>query len=168
MTRLASLFNFRDFVNPLQHWQEREGLQQDRNNEIILCQRRIARQTASHVHVTKTTTNSNFTKRIKKNKLKKLKTKDDSNWIWSTSQLFIDILGSLKPNAEWCVMEFPVKKNVLFYACCEEPYVDLTYILRIERKPLSYVFNLILPCICITVLTVLSFCLPPESGITLL
>ena len=74
------------------------------------------------------------------------------------------MLGSLKPNAEWCVMEFPVKKNILYYACCEEPYVDLTYTLRIERKPLSYVFNLILPCICITILTVLSFCLPPESG----
>ncbi|XP_028399211.1 acetylcholine receptor subunit alpha-type acr-16-like isoform X2 [Dendronephthya gigantea] len=73
-------------------------------------------------------------------------------------------LGSFKASAEWCVMEFPVKKNVLFYACCEEPYVDLTYTLRIERKPLSYVFNLILPCICITILTVLSFCLPPESG----
>ena len=76
-------------------------------------------------------------------------------------------LGSFKTSAEWCVMEFPVKKNVLYYACCEEPYVDLTYTLRIERKPLSYVFNLILPCICITVLTVLSFCLPPESGNTM-
>ena len=81
-----------------------------------------------------------------------------------TKGFFIDIVGSFKANAEWCVMEFPVKKNVLFYACCEEPYVDLTYTLRIERKPLSYVFNLILPCICITILTVLSFCLPPESG----
>jgi len=54
------------------------------------------------------------------------------------------------PNSEWTLVQMHVERNVLFYSCCAEPYPDITYTVQMRRKPLFYVFNMIMPCVFIT------------------
>jgi len=49
------------------------------------------------------------------------------------------------------------------YPCCPEPYPDLTFVIAIQRIPIFYVIVLIIPCILLSVLTLVSFWLPPET-----
>lgn len=67
-------------------------------------------------------------------------------------------------NGEWSLLEMPSKRNKVTYNCCPDPFYDVTLNLIIKRKPLYYVFNLILPCALISTLTLILFFLPPESG----
>lgn len=53
-------------------------------------------------------------------------------------------------NGEWQLIEFPAKRNVIYYVCCPEPYPDVTFTLQIQRLALFYYMNLIIPCLLIT------------------
>ena len=64
---------------------------------------------------------------------------------------------------EWEIVTSSAKKNVIVYACCPEPFIDLTFELIIKRKPAFYNYILILPCILLSSLTLVLFWLPPES-----
>jgi len=64
---------------------------------------------------------------------------------------------------EWKLLEHSAKRHELYYPCCEEPFVDLTYTIRVKRIPLFYSFILVLPCVLLSLLTLVSFWLPPES-----
>ncbi len=74
---------------------------------------------------------------------------DDSNYI---------------KNSEWTLLKLHAKRNIRFYSCCAEPYPDVTYTIQIRRKPLFYVFNMILPCMLITLVALLGFYIPSDSG----
>lgn len=52
-------------------------------------------------------------------------------------------------NGEFDLVSFSSVKHIEHYSCCLEPYPDITYVIKIRRRPLFYVFNLILPCILI-------------------
>lgn len=58
----------------------------------------------------------------------------------------------------------PGRKNTINYACCPEPYVDVTFTIQIRRRTLYYFFNLIVPCVLISSMALLGFTLPPDSG----
>lgn len=53
-------------------------------------------------------------------------------------------------NGEWDLVNFPAKRNELYYVCCKEPYPDVTYTLNIRRKSTYYYINIIIPCLVIT------------------
>ena len=93
-----------------------------------------------------------------------------------------DISGFI-PNGEWALLgelkymetriffhqDFtasgvPGKLNEVIYECCPEPYLDITFIIKIRRRTLYYFFNLIVPCLLISSMAVLDFTLPPDSG----
>jgi len=61
-------------------------------------------------------------------------------------------------------VDVPTKHNTKFYDCCVEPYVDITFTIHIRRRTLYYGFNLIIPCALISMLTLLTFILPPGEG----
>ena len=61
----------------------------------------------------------------------------------------------------WVILLF---RNVKFYTCCDEPYLDITFNITMRRKTLFYTVNLIIPCMGISFLTVLVFYLPSDSG----
>ena len=52
----------------------------------------------------------------------------------------------------------------MIYECCPEPYLDITFVIKIRRRTLYYFFNLIVPCLLISSMAVLDFTLPPDSG----
>ena len=67
-------------------------------------------------------------------------------------------------NSEWILIKLHVEWNLVYYSCCIEPYPDITYYIQIRRRPLFYVFNMILPCILITLVALLGFYIPSDSG----
>ncbi|KYQ48368.1 Neuronal acetylcholine receptor subunit alpha-7 [Trachymyrmex zeteki] len=58
-------------------------------------------------------------------------------------------VSNYQANGEFHLLDFTARRNVEYYSCCEEPYPDITYEIRLRRRPMFYVFNLILPCILI-------------------
>ena len=64
---------------------------------------------------------------------------------------------------EWELISSPGRKTVVKYPCCPEPYPDLSFVVAIQRIPIFYVIVLIIPCILLSLLTLVSFWLPPET-----
>lgn len=58
-------------------------------------------------------------------------------------------MSNYQANGEFDLLDFSARRNVEYYSCCSEPYPDITYEIRLRRRPMFYVFNLILPCILI-------------------
>ena len=73
-------------------------------------------------------------------------------------------LANYVANGEWDLISSSLVRNVVYYPCCHEPFPDVTITLIIRRKILYYMYNVILPCLMMSTLTLLVFCLPPESG----
>ncbi|XP_065337703.1 neuronal acetylcholine receptor subunit alpha-7 isoform X8 [Cloeon dipterum] len=93
------------------------------------------------------------------------------SWTYDGNQLDLVLksetggdLSDFITNGEWHLIGMPGKKNTIVYACCPEPYVDITFTIQIRRRTLYYFFNLIVPCVLISSMALLGFTLPPESG----
>ena len=67
-------------------------------------------------------------------------------------------------NSEWELLEFSVKRHVVVFSCCPEPYVFMTYHIVLKRRPLFYLFNMVMPCVMITLVALLGFYMPSDSG----
>lgn len=91
---------------------------------------------------------------------------------WTFEVVDLDIHADKSPlhstqyvkSAEWDLMAASRKRNVQSYACCDYPFSDVTIEFVFQRKPLFYIFNLIIPCVIIVSMVLLGFFLPPESG----
>ena len=73
-------------------------------------------------------------------------------------------IASFVTNSEFDITRMPLKRNVVIYNCCPEPYPDVTFYIHLKRKPMFYVLNLLFPCILITTVALLGFLLPPDAG----
>jgi len=60
--------------------------------------------------------------------------------------------------------EVPAYRHEVMYECCPDPYIDITFFIRIRRLSLYYSFNLIIPCAVISLLALFTFILPPDEG----
>ena len=67
-------------------------------------------------------------------------------------------------NTAWDLIDIKAERNEVFYSCCPEPYPDVTFTIIIERRPLFYLYNLVLPCLFMLIIPVMGFYLPVESG----
>jgi nicotinic acetylcholine receptor, invertebrate len=73
-------------------------------------------------------------------------------------------LSNYVPNGEWDLLDTSYQVNIVRYACCPEPFPDITFYVRIRRRILYYLYSVVFPCVMLSILTLLVFCLPPESG----
>ncbi|ESO85361.1 hypothetical protein LOTGIDRAFT_210710 [Lottia gigantea] len=88
------------------------------------------------------------------------------NWMDFTPQAEdepID-LSSYMNNSEWDLLSISQQKNSRRHSCCPEKHPFLTFMLHIRRKTFYYIFNIIVPCSMLSILTLLTFWLPPTSG----
>uniref|UniRef100_A0AC35TKB6 Neur_chan_LBD domain-containing protein n=1 Tax=Rhabditophanes sp. KR3021 TaxID=114890 RepID=A0AC35TKB6_9BILA len=91
---------------------------------------------------------------------------------WTYSGLNLDLqpeeggfdISEYLPNGEWTLPMTTVARSERFYECCPEPYPDVTFYLHLRRRTLYYGFNLIMPFVLTTAISLLSFALPPEAG----
>lgn len=60
--------------------------------------------------------------------------------------------------------DMPAQRNIVNYTTGTEEYHDITFSIRMRRRPIYYLINLIIPCIIIAFLAVLTFSLPPDAG----
>ncbi|XP_054626406.1 neuronal acetylcholine receptor subunit alpha-7a isoform X2 [Dunckerocampus dactyliophorus] len=84
-------------------------------------------------------------------------------WSVDLTMLEADISNYIA-NVEWDLVVVSGKKNDRIYECCPEPYPDVTYTIVIRRRTLYYGLNLLLPCVLISILALLVFLLPADSG----
>ena len=73
-------------------------------------------------------------------------------------------LSNYVVNGEWELLSIKIVRNVVTYSCCPEPFPDVTFHVHIRRRILYYMYNVVFPCIMMSALTLLVFCLPPDSG----
>uniref|UniRef100_A0A0K0ERV6 Neuronal acetylcholine receptor subunit alpha-10-like n=1 Tax=Strongyloides stercoralis TaxID=6248 RepID=A0A0K0ERV6_STRER len=91
---------------------------------------------------------------------------------WSYHGFQVDItnrsenvdLTNYVPSGGFDLVKVHQKRRVATYTCCPEPYPDVTFYIHIRRKTLYYMYNVIFPCIMMSILTLLVFYLPPDSG----
>ncbi|CEF66727.1 Nicotinic acetylcholine receptor family and Neurotransmitter-gated ion-channel transmembrane domain and Neurotransmitter-gated ion-channel family and Neurotransmitter-gated ion-channel ligand-binding domain and Nicotinic acetylcholine-gated receptor, transmembrane domain-containing protein [Strongyloides ratti] len=67
-------------------------------------------------------------------------------------------------STEWHLNMVKSEKQTTFYSCCEEAYPYIDIMISIQRRPLFYIFNLILPCVLISIIALLGFYMPSDSG----
>ena len=73
-------------------------------------------------------------------------------------------LSKYTNSTEFKLVSMKSQRNVQYYACCKEPFIDITYTVIVKRRSLFYVVNLILPLVMLSLLTALAFIVPPETG----
>uniref|UniRef100_A0A914DII9 Uncharacterized protein n=1 Tax=Acrobeloides nanus TaxID=290746 RepID=A0A914DII9_9BILA len=73
-------------------------------------------------------------------------------------------LSNYVTSGEFELVKVHQKRRVITYSCCPEPYPDITFYIHIRRKTLYYFYNVIFPCALLSILTLLVFFLPPDSG----
>ncbi|XP_064634048.1 neuronal acetylcholine receptor subunit alpha-10-like isoform X2 [Lineus longissimus] len=93
-----------------------------------------------------------------------------SSWSYLTPQLDLwnaTVSGDTSVfvrNGEWHLLDMPVKREEVYTNCCADPWSIVTYNIVIQRRPLYYVYNLMVPCVCLLGTAMTGFLLPPESG----
>lgn len=91
---------------------------------------------------------------------------------WSYTKSVLDLrlekdtadLDRYTANGEWRLVSLQAVKNTQYYTCCADPFVDITYIVHVQRRVLFYLNNIIIPCIILNLMTLLAFLLPHDSG----
>uniref|UniRef100_A0A2R8MR61 Acetylcholine receptor subunit alpha n=1 Tax=Callithrix jacchus TaxID=9483 RepID=A0A2R8MR61_CALJA len=74
-------------------------------------------------------------------------------------------LSNFMESGEWVIKESRGWKHWVFYSCCPDtPYLDITYHFVMQRLPLYFIVNVIIPCLLFSFLTGLVFYLPTDSG----
>ncbi|XP_050419433.1 neuronal acetylcholine receptor subunit alpha-10 isoform X2 [Patella vulgata] len=93
-----------------------------------------------------------------------------SSWTFDANQLnMIDVgeegdISNYVNSTEWVLHKYIQKREVVHFSCCPEPYVFINYIIQIRRRPLFYLFNLVMPCVLITFVALMGFYMPSDSG----
>ncbi|XP_067937010.1 acetylcholine receptor subunit alpha-like 1 [Watersipora subatra] len=73
-------------------------------------------------------------------------------------------LKNYQENGEWKLTHTKVVRNEVRYACCDAPQIDITFYVYMQRRTLYYTYNIIIPCVMLSILTLLCFWMKPDSG----
>jgi hypothetical protein len=95
---------------------------------------------------------------------------DFASWSYGIAELNViskDDKGDISnyvPSSEWQLLHYQPKRTLVKFSCCPDDVPFMKYIIIIKRRPLFYLFNMVMPCILITIVALLGFYMPPESG----
>ncbi|XP_033627849.1 neuronal acetylcholine receptor subunit alpha-7-like [Asterias rubens] len=93
-----------------------------------------------------------------------------SPWAYDASEVNLQAQEALalhdqyRDDGVWELLKIEVVRREITYACCLAPYPELSYFIHLKRRPLFHVLNILLPCVLLSILNLLVFALPPESG----
>jgi hypothetical protein len=76
----------------------------------------------------------------------------------------IDMSSGWTPNQEYKVEPIAIWSESKFYPCCNEPWPELFASVSLQRHPDFYIYNLIIPTICVTFLGTLQFYIPTSGA----
>uniref|UniRef100_A0A0P4W8G7 Uncharacterized protein n=1 Tax=Scylla olivacea TaxID=85551 RepID=A0A0P4W8G7_SCYOL len=65
---------------------------------------------------------------------------------------------------EWKILDVNLKRLSKFYDCCTEPYVSLMVNIIVQREAPAFCWIIKTPAVCLVLLTVVLFILPPGAG----
>lgn len=74
-------------------------------------------------------------------------------------------LSELVPNEQWDLKYATTRRHSQKYTCCPEEYLDVTFYFGLKRKPLYYIYNLLMPCMLLSALSLLGFFMPYDVGV---
>ncbi|XP_063157873.1 acetylcholine receptor subunit epsilon isoform X2 [Candoia aspera] len=88
----------------------------------------------------------------------------DDNTQEPAKQIIIDP-KAFTENGEWAIRHLPARQLLAPTTGLEAPgFSEIHYFLVIQRKPLFYIINIIVPCVLISSLVVLVYFLPAQAG----
>ena len=94
-----------------------------------------------------------------------------SAWAYDGAEVdLVQIVGPVstqnqfRDDSVWELIKVDVVRREVLYACCTTPFPDLGYFIHLRRRSLFHVLNIIIPCLLLSVLNLMVFVLPPESG----
>lgn len=67
-------------------------------------------------------------------------------------------------NSEWEITNLTWTRNVKMYDCCTEPYVNVEFVVSMERRANTYRAIVIAPAVAVVAMTLAVFLLPINSG----
>ncbi|CAF1456280.1 unnamed protein product [Rotaria magnacalcarata] len=67
-------------------------------------------------------------------------------------------------SAEWDLEDFSAVNNGAKYDCCQIVYPYVLYTIRIRRRSLYYLTNIVVPCFVVSCMAILGFLLAADSG----
>ena len=67
-------------------------------------------------------------------------------------------------NGVWNFVSFSSTTSSRRFSCCSEPFSQIEYKFKLQRRPTFFLLYLIFPCIAIVILALLSYVIPPEAG----
>uniref|UniRef100_A0A8C4QYF1 Cholinergic receptor, nicotinic, alpha 1 (muscle) n=1 Tax=Eptatretus burgeri TaxID=7764 RepID=A0A8C4QYF1_EPTBU len=92
-------------------------------------------------------------------------------WTYDGTKVYIkqeDVqpdLSNFAESGEWVMKSYRGWTHYVYYACCPDTlYIDITYHFVMQRLPLYFIVNVIVPCLLFSFLTGLVFYLPTDSG----
>lgn len=93
------------------------------------------------------------------------------SWVLNGYQIDIQLSGDgfdlddlLLTKNEWQIVKIMAERNEKNYTCCEEPYIDITYTVTLQRTSPMYRTVITVPAVVIIFLTLATFWLPPTHG----
>ncbi|EYC35719.1 hypothetical protein Y032_0992g3324 [Ancylostoma ceylanicum] len=72
-------------------------------------------------------------------------------------------LSTYIPSGEWNLLSAPAIQETIYSPCCPEPYSTVTFYMVLRRRTIFYLFNIVLPSLVVSLMTLVGFCLPAHD-----
>ncbi|KAK8731864.1 hypothetical protein OTU49_007307, partial [Cherax quadricarinatus] len=66
--------------------------------------------------------------------------------------------------SEWEVLRSNITRVIKYYPCCSEPYITIDVSITLRRSASAYTYTVKIPAVCLSLLTLVVFLLPPGAG----
>ncbi|XP_077992175.1 neuronal acetylcholine receptor subunit alpha-2-like [Glandiceps talaboti] len=92
------------------------------------------------------------------------------SWQYTTDELIIRLssnsvrLEGMIPNTEWDIINTTAEAQENAYFVFDTSWSRVIFTLVLARRPVYYIINIVAPVVLLALLTMLSFCLPCDSG----